>query len=166
MSRRSKVAIIVVIQILFLFGMIGVKYYILRYGTQVLLRSAPVDPWDMFKGEYVRLNYEISRVKDPDIAIEKKDLRNKTFYVVLEKGENYWSAVSISPVRPALDSNQVCIKGRVVYYDYRDNQYNMAYGIETYYVEEGTGRQIELKDAIDVIIRVDRFGNAVIEKIL
>lgn len=43
-------------------GLIGYNEYIFDNGQTVLLKPVPVDPWDMFRGEHVILNYNISTV--------------------------------------------------------------------------------------------------------
>lgn len=163
MKRSYKIGIIVILQVLFLFGMIGISYYTLTTGTPVLLKAEPVDPWDMFRGEYVMLQYDISRIKSENLNIESN--QNQNVYVVLEKGEKYWNATGMYLDKPDLDSNQIFIKGELGYYDSRKNEYNITYGIESYYVEEGTGKSLQQAKVFDAQVRIDRFGNAVIEKV-
>lgn len=157
MRRSYKVIIVVLLQVLFLCGMIGFKYYTLHFGTPILLKASTVDPWDVFRGEYVRLRYDISSAKDLDPG--KQPLKDETVYVVLEQGEKYWNAVGVYFDKPQLNRSQVFIKGKL-------NYGSIRYGIETYYVEEGKGREIEQKNNMDIVVRVDRFGNAVIEMIM
>jgi uncharacterized membrane-anchored protein len=144
--------------------MIGFRYYTLSAGTPVLLKAAPVDPRDVFRGEYVMLEYDISWIKSENLASE--DLQNKNVYVVLEKGEKDWKEAGLYLYKPNLDINQIYIKGKLNYYDNRRNEYRVTYGIESYYVEEGQGREIEQAKNFEAQIRIDRFGSAVIEKIL
>lgn len=144
--------------------MIGVRYYTLSAGAPVLLKAAPADPWDMFRGEYVMLEYDITwiRGKDPDLD----SYRQQDVYVVLEKGEKYWDAAGIYVDKPDLTSDQIFVKGKVNYFDDFKEQYHVSYGIESYYVEEGTGMGLQQAKTFDVQVRIDRFGNAVIEKII
>lgn len=167
MKRSHKLVIIVLLQVIFLFSMIGFKSFTMHTGTPVLLKSSPADPWDMFRGEYVRLNYEISRLESGKIKddIEKKETAGgKTAYVVLAKGDKYWDALNISLQKPKPVSGQIYIKGKIQYYD--GGAYNITYGIEAYYVPEGEGIKLEQQASLDILVRVDRFGNAVIEKIV
>ncbi|MDD2553664.1 MAG: GDYXXLXY domain-containing protein [Desulfotomaculaceae bacterium] len=164
MKRRYKTGIIIILQLLFLFALIGVKYYTLSAGAPVLLKAVPVDPWDMFRGEYVMLEYEINWIKNENLNIE--DLQNKDVYVVLEKGEKYWHAAGVYVDKPDLTGSQLFVKGKVNYFDEFKEQYHVSYGIESYYVEEGTGMGLQQARAFDAQIRIDRFGNAVIKKII
>lgn len=164
MKRSYKIGLIVCLQILFLFSMIGFRYYTLATGTPVLLKAAPVDPRDVFRGEYVMLEYDISYIKGENLNSE--DPQNKNVYVVLEKGDKYWNPAGVYLDKPGLDINQIFIKGKINYYDSRRNEYHVTYGLESYYVEEGQGREIEQLKNFDAQIKIDRFGNAVIDKIL
>jgi uncharacterized membrane-anchored protein len=62
MTRTTKFYIIIILQIVLLFAMIGTKIYTLKTGTKILLEVLPVDPRDLFRGEYVRLQYKISTI--------------------------------------------------------------------------------------------------------
>lgn len=142
--------------------MIGVRYYTLSAGTPVLLKASPVDPWDVFRGEYVRLEYDITWIKGPDLDSN----RRQDVYVVLEKGDKYWQAAGISLDKPVLTGEQIFIKGSADYYNEFKGEYHVSYGIESYFVEEGTGIGLQQAKVLDAQVKVDRFGSAVIEKII
>ena len=57
---RRKFIIIVLFQVLLLVGIIAYRQYWVATGERVLLGTEPVDPRDIFRGDYVTLNYEIS----------------------------------------------------------------------------------------------------------
>jgi uncharacterized membrane-anchored protein len=40
--------------------MIGYRHYWIETGEKIMLRVEPVDPRDLFRGDYVSLSYEIS----------------------------------------------------------------------------------------------------------
>lgn len=168
LSRGGKLLIIALLQIILLAGLIGTKYYTLHFGEPVLLKASPVDPWDMFRGEYVRLGYEISRIRgdiggDLDAsAIENGDT---AAYVTLEQEGGYWRAAGIYKNRPGAKEGRVVIKATSVRYDPNRNEYRLTYGIESYYVEEGEGKKLERQESLDALVKVDRFGNAAIEKV-
>ena len=63
-ARRAWIAAISValLQTLVLGRMIESRAAILVSGTEVLLKTAPVDPRDLLRGDYVALSYDISRV--------------------------------------------------------------------------------------------------------
>ncbi|MFX4262338.1 GDYXXLXY domain-containing protein [Pelotomaculum propionicicum] len=164
MKRSYKIGVIVILQVLFLFGMIGVRYYTLASGTPVLLKAAPVDPWDVFRGEYVMLEYDITWIKGEGLDLDSS--RQQDVYVVLEKGEKYWQAAGIYLDKPVLAGEQVLVKGDVDYYNELKGEYHVSYGIESYFVEEGTGTGLQQSKVFDAQVKVDRFGSAAIEKII
>lgn len=144
--------------------MIGVRHYTLSAGTPVLLKAAPVDPWDVFRGEYVRLEYDITWIKGEGLDLDSS--RQQDVYVVLEKGDKYWQAAGIFLDKPVLTGEQIFIKGSAGYYNELKGEYRVSYGIESYFVEEGTGIGPQQAKVFDAQVRIDRFGNAVIENII
>jgi len=84
---RGKFIIIVLIQIALLAGMIGYREYWIALGEKVLLRTAPVDPRDLFRGDYVQLSYEITALELDRLGVTDQFKPNQTIYVKLEKDE-------------------------------------------------------------------------------
>ena len=89
--RKSFVILAAILQLIVLAYMAGEREYILRNGKVIHLRTAPIDPRDMFRGDYVRLNYEISRIpfsriKGVDHISELK--KGDKIYVSLKEGPN------------------------------------------------------------------------------
>ena len=89
--RKSFVILAVILQLIVLAYMAGEREYILHNGKVIHLRTAPIDPRDMFRGDYVRLNYEISRIpvirlKGIDSVRELK--KGDKIFVSLKEGPN------------------------------------------------------------------------------
>ena len=138
----------VVFQILVLTGMIAGKAISQRSGDLILLRVVPVDPRDLFRGDYVILGYEISRIPPRGIdglpAARRwdnaPDWQGRTVYVSLvpeSDGQHYGGgAVSTVPPAPGVRF----IAGTVV------DPFRITFGIESYFVQEGNGKKYE--DAI------------------
>ncbi len=164
--KKKKIFIIIAVYWLVIFaGLIAFKEFTLRTGTEVLLESRPVDPRDLFRGDYVALAYKIG-------VINYALLNGQSFadgdriYVLLRIDENGKGIpVAVSKNRP---KEGVFIKGTVVNRRPRyDNNLEVVYGIESYFVPEGTGRDIE-KNIEDVYTKVvvDAFGHAVIKSLV
>lgn len=148
--RRTFLIIAIAFQVLVLTFMAGKREYIARTGDVVYLRTAPIDPRDLFRGDYVRLRYEASIVPlaraSADIADQvKKYAYGVAVYAALEKGEGGLAEVTgLSTIRPA---SGIFIKGRLA----QAWRFGIAapetaaveYGIEAYYVQEGKGLEIE-----------------------
>jgi uncharacterized membrane-anchored protein len=145
--KKSFVILAVILQLIVLAYMAGEREYILRNGRVIHLRTAPIDPRDMFRGDYVRLNYEISRIpvnmlKGIDSISELK--KGDKIYVSLQEGPNgLYELVDAGLEKPA---NGIYLAGRLPY-PYRtlraSNPIWINYGIEAYFVEQGQGRAIE-----------------------
>ena len=135
-----------------------------------------MDPRDLFRGDYVVLNYEISQLNLDSIKHDAIDniSESKSFYLLLQKAEKYWIPVEIMPAIAipeqslfnSEDSGSVLIRGKII--SQYGNTIIAEYGIESYFVEEGAGKELEKaarNSQLDVEVSVDKFGNAVISKV-
>jgi len=162
--NKNKMAILIgVFWLVLILGFIGIKEFTLQTGTQVLLKTRPVDPRDLFRGDYVILSYDISRV-DGDTVVSGQSIDiGDTVYIELREVSGFANAYRIYSYKP---SKGLFIKGKV------KNDWNdlllMEYGIESYFVPEGEGRELERARGGDLTVRVaiDKFGQAVIKDIL
>lgn len=142
-----------------LFGLISVKEYTLRTGTEVLLKLRPVDPRDLFRGDYVILSYDISSINvRADGAFEEND----TIYTHLRLNGDIAEFDRASKVKP-LDGLFIAGKVGVV----NPNNVRVTYGIESYFVPEGEGRRIErsIKDMY-AKIAIDSSGRSVVKSLV
>lgn len=175
--RKILLIIAIALQVLVLAFMAGKREYLMNTGTVVYLRTAPIDPRDLFRGDYVRLRYEASLVPfskcSPDIADKvRKYSLGSVVYAQLTVGENGLAEVTaLSAEKPAAGT---FIKGRLA----QPWQFGIAgpdfagvqYGIEAYYVQEGKGLEIEkqqgtrntLQTPIEMEIALGGDGTAVI----
>lgn len=113
MSRSKKFYLLIALQIVFLLALVGAKVFTLQTGEKILLEIVPVDPRDIFRGEYARLSYKISTIKLP----EAKELKKGAIvYAVLKKGEKFWEVERVDKVKPADDEetfDKVIMIGKV-----------------------------------------------------
>ncbi len=148
--RRTLLIMAIAFQVLVLAFMAGKREYIAATGTVAYLRTAPIDPRDLFRGDYVRLKYEASIVplaqSTADIAEKvKKYAFGDTVYAVIEiKDGGLAEVMRLSTIKP---SGGLYLKGRLA----QSWQFGIAapetvaveYGIEAYYVQQGKGLEIE-----------------------
>lgn len=142
MRERKILLATAVAQLLILLGMIALRAVPLMTGQTVLVRVMPVDPRDLFRGDYVILSYDFSRT--PETGIEglpaydqwSSKWQGRTVYVPLVPDSNrvHWRAEKVTVVKPAKGP---FIKGQMERYG------SLKFGIEAYYVEEGSGRAYE-----------------------
>lgn len=167
LSLKVKIALIIIIQTLVLFGMVAKKQWTLTYGAPVLLETKPVDPRSLFRGDYVRIRYNISTIDKNSVLKDENLEKNEYLFVILEQQGKFWTAVEVRRDRPTLKSNQVAVRG-LVEYSYGD-QLNLKYGIENYFIPEGTGMALERpknNEKVTMQIMVDSYGNAAIKQVI
>ena len=142
---RARIIIaIAVLQGLVLAYMAGEREWVLRTGRIIYLRSAPRDPRDVMRGDYVRVNYEISRVPR-ELCLSNLALTNVTVppdtkvYALLKTNETgVAELVSLSSARP---SGGLFIRGRTEGSWGEDLQ--VRYGVEAFFVEQGKAEAFE-----------------------
>jgi uncharacterized membrane-anchored protein len=180
MGIGLRIAAVALLQTLILCAMVGVRQWTLATGVPVVLETRPVDPRSLFSGDYVRLNYVVSDLRLDELSGDKDFHANDKIYVVLVPDGEYWKAISVHHLRPEPGAGGTAIKATVTYV--AENMWDPAqsksiqarnlrvkYGVEDYFVQEGTGRQLERPRAdekVSIQIAVDRFGNAGIRAVL
>ena len=160
MKPRTVLIILILLQLLILVGLTGYNEAILAFGKTVVLQTAPVDPRDLFRGDYVVLRYEISTLDSiPGYwQIDEGD----NIYVRLEKQDDVWGAIQVSKAEP--DDWYYFIAGEVT--DVRDDTLRVEYGIEAYFVPEGEGLEIQRADDLKVRVSINESGKAIIKNLI
>ena len=162
---------VVALQVAWVLVTIAQQETALRSGTVVHLETRPVDPRDLLRGDYVILNYEIGTIP---VALfpqaQRGSLTNRSdagrdVYVVLEKGETFHKAVSAS-LEPVEDASRPVLRGQTRYAWSARNTTNTTvridYGLERYYVEEGTGNP---RGKLTVDVSVPASGRGLIKQV-
>ncbi len=124
-------------------------------GHPIVLDTEPVDPTDLFYGDYVILNLEINSVPASKISegllqeMKKKERDDywadkMTVYSVLEEKEGVYTVKEVTEQKP---ENDIYLKGRMyVYSDMPDDAvHHIDYGLNRFYLEENTGTAMEAK---------------------
>jgi uncharacterized membrane-anchored protein len=142
-------------QVVVLVAMIVLRGMTVLTGQTVLLQVVPVDPRDLFRGDYVILGYEFSR---PRGMMRAGVSAGTPVYVSLvpEPGGQHWHVETISAQRPA---GGLYLQGRYL------ASGRVECGIESYFVQEGQGHRYEQavrSGRLYAEIAVDRNGQAVV----
>ncbi len=160
-NKKFAVSIIILVWVVITLGFIGYKEYILATGEKVLLKTIPLDPRDILRGDYVTLTYEISILNKSlaDYEIDRYSYQDPV-YVTLEKQGKYYVATKVSKTKPS----GLYIKGKA---DYGWDGIHVRYGVENLFVPEGEGLELEQyrNGEIDVEVIIDKSGNAIINKV-
>ncbi|MCH2556908.1 MAG: GDYXXLXY domain-containing protein [Alcanivorax sp.] len=86
---RTGLIAAVLAQLAVLGGLFVHSQYPLWVGREVRVATLPVDPRDLFRGQYVRLNYGFSRLPIPDMELPRG---GDDVYVPLEREGDLWRA--------------------------------------------------------------------------
>lgn len=238
-TRRNLFILVIALQVLLLAGMVLYRERWLAGGTKVRLKTHPVDPRDLFRGDYVRLSYDISSLDVSQLKPGETFRRNDPVHVTLGRTDDgTWQSLAFSRTKP---KGVVFITGRAqnepqtvaswdvtltqddgtvrtlrpTWFDFRpgdrvfacvdrsgssrhidreggnsdcwDKEWTkitgtvttarqtstsrlaVEYGIESYFVEEGKGRDLEkARDARELLVEVSLRpdGRALINKLL
>lgn len=150
--------IVVALQLSAVIAFAAVREANLRLGREIVLETIPVDPRDLFRGDYVILRYRISTITNCYWQA------GSTIFVPLRERNGVW-AVSSLPTRSydgAASDGDVVIRGQVSARS--SSSCTVTYGIESYFVPEGTGRSIS--PGVRVRVAVDETGSAAIKGLL
>lgn len=163
-------------------AMVQSRAGILRSGTEVRLATAPVDPRDLFRGDYVILNYKISTLEPAALDGDKAFERNQIVFVRVAPGaDGLAEAKGVYLGRPPAAAGEAVLEGRVASTGACAVNANgdpdcnagrrairVAYGLESYFVPQGTGRAIETTERkrLEIVAAVSSSGQAAIKRLL
>jgi uncharacterized membrane-anchored protein len=165
MKRTRLIAFLalVVLQVLVVGNMARGRQVILDSGARVTLGTRPIDPRDLFRGDYVVLEYEISRIDLNEVSWNAPYAEaGQNVWVVLNAAERLARPVAVLDVHPA--SDEVAIRGSVMWAS--GDSVAIGYGIREYFVPEGTGWEVERAQEVDVVVAIADDGTAVIDYLI
>lgn len=174
MTKATKFTLAIILQCSIVLVVLLFHLAIKTWGTELVLRIEPVDPTSPLRGDYVTFQYsELSNLNS--YLISGNSVRNgSTVYVTLRKSGRYWYPERILTTPPQND--QVFIKGKVASgisevtkndFSATNSSIHILYGIEEYFIPEGSGRNFSFPNKETVaIVSVDKEGNAIVKRIL
>ena len=166
MTRRQvafSLGAAIVLQLLLLVGMVAKAALPLWIGTEIRVRTVPVDPRSMFRGNYARLRYEFGTLPD-DALNEVEALRaGEVVYVTLgqgEDGEFEFADVSLEP-----PSDGIFLRGRLVEIS---PPLRVKYGIEAFFAPKERALKLEsdLRDGGTAVLMVTGSGKAALKDVI
>ena len=162
-------AVVALLQSVAIAGMIYDRASKIRDGKEVVVESGMIDPRDLFRGHYVRLNLTVGNVQKDSITIDRTFKSRETVYVELAKGEGlYWQAKKLWHERPAT-SDGVFLKG-VMLWAPRDAKqpYRISFPFDRYFAPKQRALELEglqRKRRLGVVLAVSPDGSAHIKGI-
>ena len=165
--NRSKIAAglvaAIAFQLIVLAGMVVNAALPLWTGTEIRVRTVPVDPRSIFRGNYARLGYEFGTL--PEGALNgEEDLRvGEVVYVRLEPGDDdLYGFAGASLDEPG---EGIFLRGRLAS-DYPP--YRIRYGIEAFFAPKETALALEkdLRDGGTAVLMVTGGGKAALQNVI
>lgn len=134
MNKRTLFLIGLALEIVAIFGLFIPYAVRLRTGEEVMLRTVPVDPRSLLRGDYVVLDYAAGQ--DLPTPADFTGYGDPIYVVLAKQGDTY-ERVRFTEEKPVLEPGQLCLKGR--------KEYERAVfpDLAQYFVEEGLGRELE-----------------------
>ncbi len=141
--------------------------YPLWTGKAIKLRTQPIDPRSLFRGNYARLRYDIASIPSADFNHPDRLRNGEVIYVTLKDESNgIYSYASVSLDKPA---NGVFIRGRIANDSWRHTalSYHVKYGIEAYFAPKQKAIALERKlgNALAVVMVADN-GRATLQDVI
>ena len=174
-SYRLGVVLAFILQAGLIAWLVADRAMLIADGKEIRLAVVPVDPADLFRGDFVTLSYPISRIASTAVSGDHDFTYAEPIYVSLaDDGDGGWKATAIAHAPPA---SGVFLKGTVQ--DVGDGGacagvsecmlYTVSYNLEQWFVPEGTGHELEKlrngqKLSVDVAVASD--GRAALKRLL
>lgn len=149
---RFRLAIVaVVLQLLVLGFMAGEREAVIRHGRTILLRTAPIDPNDPMRGDYARLDYDISTVSKPqcrdgalklfaaDGYVYSRQWRDAKVYAALKINET--GVAELDFLSNRAPDGGLFLRGRIE--SVNDRTLRIRYGIEAFFMQQGAAQKLE-----------------------
>lgn len=148
LPMRTALIAVALLQSLVLAWMVFDRVSLLTNGREIKAAVVPVDPRDIFRGDYVTLGYGFST--GAEMALPEGTRQGDTIYAVLKSsGPAEWTLAAVSEKEPDVSGDgEVVLKG-IVDFVRRGSQPGastvgrLRYGIERFYVPEGRGLDLE-----------------------
>lgn len=142
-------------------GLFVYQYTTIATGEEVRIEVIePVDPWDVFRGQYAVLEYSINSLSADTMGYEAE--KGDTVYVILQKEGAYRRAVGASGEKPDVKAGR-CIKGKVE--SVSGDRVRISYGIENFFTNPEEARRVEeerWRENFSGIVSLDRRCNSVL----
>ena len=176
--KRLLFLAVIVAQVGLLAYMAGEREWISRHGHALLLRTAPVDPRDPMRGDYVRFDYEIAHIPkslcqgavkswltEKPQPSRSPDFRDRVVFASVRIDDAGVAEVTgVSDERP---KSGVFLRGRAVRVS--GQTLDVRFGVEALFTQQGKARDFEKEAAakpgvpVDVEVAVSDGGTAVLK---
>ena len=140
MTKRKTFILALAIPLFILLAMTIKPQATVFFGQEILLETKAYDPTDLFRGDYVAINFAISDVPKSKVPLSLDDVNNKNLYVSLKQEGMYYVVDQVSETKP---KQGVYLKGKFQDSFNETNAFRVDYSLDKYFVEQGSGRDLE-----------------------
>ena len=159
-KARLNVALIaaLLLQLVIMGGVFVNGFYPLWIGEEIRVKTVPVDPRDLFRGNYARLSYAFSN-------FESEDLRpGDVVYLPLTRDGELWTAGEPGHQKP---EQGLFLRGRVSANPWRGGS-RLRFGIEALFApkEKALALERELREEAVAVLRVAPNGRAALVTVM
>ncbi|TGE39026.1 hypothetical protein E4K67_06045 [Desulfosporosinus fructosivorans] len=157
MTKRKTFLLAVAIPLLILLAMTIKPQATVVFGQEIILETKAYDPTDVFRGDYVAINFAISDVPKSKVDLPIDKINNKNLYVSLRQEGKYYVVDQVSETKP---KQGVYLKGKFqeIYNEFNGaGGYRVDYSLDKYFLEQGSGKELEqesFKGGLDGTVKV------------
>lgn len=132
-------------------------------GEELKVKTIPIDPRSLLRGQYVRLNYPFTQLKIEELQLESEHpLRNgEIVYITLKDAGDYYEYDSASLKEP---TEGPFLRGRIANRKYEEDReyFRIRYGIEALFLpkEDAIEKETQLRDGGIATLMVASNGKA------
>ncbi|MBT2699558.1 GDYXXLXY domain-containing protein [Bacillus sp. ISL-40] len=165
MNKRAKQLVLACsVPVLILLGMCFTPLYTMLTGVDMILQTKPLDPSDLFRGDYVTLQYEAEEVPislvDKAVVSRLQDQGGQfEVFVLMEKKDGVHTPIKVSLEKP---DKGIFLKGTINYIDKGNQGQEIAfieYNLDKYFLEDNTGAEWEKASAKGEILAKLKVNN-------
>ena len=150
-NKKVHFIIVLAVPLIILLGLTVKPLWTLTFGEEISLLTVPVDPRDLFYGDYVTLRYEIEEVQKDKLTEDLlQKLENDTSYKAVKvygkliQKDQVFILEELTDKKPA---GSPYLTGQMYGYPYLNENntmiFNVDFKLDRFFVPENTGMELE-----------------------
>ena len=163
MSNKSSqllIVLIIALQFTFIIGRVATKEHTIKSAQEIIVKLAPLDPRSLLQGDYVLLRYEITNLTEAAPKVPSGFLPKRIKVVLTQKNNVYTYKTHLAWTQDyTLEPGDIIMNGKI------KGGNSVVFGIENYFIEEGTGREVE-RNSKYAKLKIASNGDAYITELL
>lgn len=143
MTKKKTFLLAVAVPLLILLAMTIKPQVTVLFGQEIVLETKAYDPTDLFRGDYVALNFAITDIPKSKVDLPIDKIYNKNLFVSLKQEGKYYVVDHVRETKP---KQGIYLKGkfREIYNEFnRADNFRVDYSLDKYFVEQGSGKELE-----------------------